>query len=235
MGASDARRGIAAVRLRRAYRTATSFGSCQSADLWLAVPVALSWPLDEAAESVTHRPPRRGLSQTRTDPVYESVTIHAQLAASASEPADDLNVLALKLKREAQGDFRAALRGHSDRSGRLLVPALRPQLPRHRGDAPGAWPYRRSLDHQPVGARLRAGHRTPPAAVPQAACGSVRVDETYIKVRGQWRYLYRAIDKHGRGGRLPASPPTAIYDAAKQVFRKMLVAEPSLLQTGSGT
>src|SRR4051795_12231012 len=28
-------------------------------------------------------------------------------------------------------------------------------------------------------------------------CGSIRVDETYIKVRGQWRYLYRAIDKHG--------------------------------------
>ena len=29
-------------------------------------------------------------------------------------------------------------------------------------------------------------------------CGSVRVDETYIRVRGQWRYLYRAIDKHGQ-------------------------------------
>ncbi|PSJ20533.1 IS6-like element ISMpo1 family transposase, partial [Halomonas sp. ND22Bw] len=28
-------------------------------------------------------------------------------------------------------------------------------------------------------------------------CGSVRIDETYIKVRGEWRYLYRAIDKHG--------------------------------------
>ena len=28
-------------------------------------------------------------------------------------------------------------------------------------------------------------------------CGSIRVDETYVKVRGQWRYLYRAIDKHG--------------------------------------
>jgi transposase, IS6 family len=27
-------------------------------------------------------------------------------------------------------------------------------------------------------------------------CGSVRVDETYIKVRGQWRCLYQAIDKH---------------------------------------
>jgi len=28
-------------------------------------------------------------------------------------------------------------------------------------------------------------------------CGEVRVDETYIKVKGQWKYLYRAIDKDG--------------------------------------
>jgi putative transposase len=26
---------------------------------------------------------------------------------------------------------------------------------------------------------------------------SWRVDETYIKVRGRWNYLYRAVDKHG--------------------------------------
>ena len=26
-------------------------------------------------------------------------------------------------------------------------------------------------------------------------CGSIRIDETYIRVRGQWRYLYRAIFK----------------------------------------
>src|SRR5437763_8067740 len=25
-----------------------------------------------------------------------------------------------------------------------------------------------------------------------------RVDETYIKVKGQWRYLYRAVDKAGK-------------------------------------
>ena len=24
------------------------------------------------------------------------------------------------------------------------------------------------------------------------------IDETYIKVKGQWRYLYRAVDKHGQ-------------------------------------
>lgn len=27
--------------------------------------------------------------------------------------------------------------------------------------------------------------------------GSVRVDETYIRVQGQWRYLYRVIDNSG--------------------------------------
>ena len=26
-------------------------------------------------------------------------------------------------------------------------------------------------------------------------CGSIRIDETYIKIRGQWRYLYQAIDE----------------------------------------
>jgi putative transposase len=28
--------------------------------------------------------------------------------------------------------------------------------------------------------------------------GSWRVDETYIKVRGEWKYLYRAVDKYAR-------------------------------------
>jgi putative transposase len=29
----------------------------------------------------------------------------------------------------------------------------------------------------------------------QSVAGSWRMDETYIKVKGQWTYLYRAIDK----------------------------------------
>ena len=28
--------------------------------------------------------------------------------------------------------------------------------------------------------------------------GSWRMDETYIKVKGKWMYLYRAVDKHGK-------------------------------------
>jgi transposase-like protein len=27
---------------------------------------------------------------------------------------------------------------------------------------------------------------------------SWRMDETYIKIKGQWYYLYRAVDKHGQ-------------------------------------
>lgn len=30
-----------------------------------------------------------------------------------------------------------------------------------------------------------------------SACCSWRVDETYIRVKGRWAYLYRAVDKHG--------------------------------------
>jgi len=28
--------------------------------------------------------------------------------------------------------------------------------------------------------------------------GSWRVDETYVKVKGRWMYLYRAVDAHGQ-------------------------------------
>ena len=32
---------------------------------------------------------------------------------------------------------------------------------------------------------------------PRSFAGSWRVDETYIKVKGQWKYLYRAVTKEG--------------------------------------
>ena len=60
-------------------------------------------------------------------------------------------------------------------------------------------------------------------------CGSIRVDETYIKVRGQWRYLYRAIDKHGNPvDFLLTAKRERDFDAAKRFFRKMLEDEPRL-------
>src|SRR4051812_46882310 len=68
----------------------------------------------------------------------------------------------------------------------------------------------------------------------QPHCGSVRIDETYIRIRGQWRYLYRAIDKHG-------TPVDFLLtanrdrDAAKRFFRKALQDQPLLSPDRIGT
>ena len=56
-------------------------------------------------------------------------------------------------------------------------------------------------------------------------CGSIRIDETYIKVRGQWRYLYRAIDKHGTPVDFLLTAKRDL-EAAKRFFRKMLKDQP---------
>ena len=50
---------------------------------------------------------------------------------------------------------------------------------------------------------------------------SWRMDETYIKVRGEWVYLYRAVDKHGRTVDFRLSEHRDI-EAAKQFFRQAL-------------
>jgi putative transposase len=52
--------------------------------------------------------------------------------------------------------------------------------------------------------------------------GSWRIDETYIKVKGQWKYLYRAVAKEGRTVDFLL---TAKRDrkAAKRFFRKAIV------------
>src|ERR1017187_6479876 len=48
-----------------------------------------------------------------------------------------------------------------------------------------------------------------------------RVDETYLKVRGRWGYLYRAVDWDGNTGDFRLSPTRAVA-AAKAFFRKAL-------------
>ena len=52
---------------------------------------------------------------------------------------------------------------------------------------------------------------------------SYRVDETYVKIKGQWYYLYRAVDSTGQtiDFMLSAKRDTK---AAKRFFRKMLKA-----------
>jgi transposase, IS6 family len=65
-------------------------------------------------------------------------------------------------------------------------------------------------------------------------CGSIRIDETYVKIRGKWRYLYRAIDKHGNPMDFLLAARRDL-DAAKRFFRKMLKDEPLLSPKKIGT
>jgi transposase, IS6 family len=52
---------------------------------------------------------------------------------------------------------------------------------------------------------------------------SYRVDETYVKIKGQWYYLYRAVDSTGQTIDFMLSAKRDAR-AAKRFFRKMLKA-----------
>jgi len=53
---------------------------------------------------------------------------------------------------------------------------------------------------------------------------SWRVDETYIEVKGEWKYLYRAVDSEGNTLEFMLSAKTDAR-AAERFFRKALNAE----------
>jgi transposase, IS6 family len=54
-----------------------------------------------------------------------------------------------------------------------------------------------------------------------------RVDETYIKIKQQWHYLYRAVDSQGQTLDCLLSP-TRDADAAEHFFRQVLQASHTL-------
>jgi len=76
--------------------------------------------------------------------------------------------------------------------------------------------------HLALGPNLRAGtgQALPPS--PETDQQSYRVDETYIRIKGQDRYLYRAVDSTGQtiDFLLTAKRDAA---AAKRFFRKTLL------------
>ncbi|ANY82601.1 hypothetical protein BB934_30475 (plasmid) [Microvirga ossetica] len=64
--------------------------------------------------------------------------------------------------------------------------------------------------------------------------GSWRVDETYVRVGGKWRYLFRAVDKHGRliASMLSHRRDTgAAYRFLRKALRTMSDCPPSSITT----
>ena len=63
-----------------------------------------------------------------------------------------------------------------------------------------------------------------PGAIAQATHGPFRrVDETYIKVRGQWTYLYRAVDRDGQTLDFMLAERRNL-GAARRFFKKAIAA-----------
>src|SRR5215207_9036057 len=89
------------------------------------------------------------------------------IGASEPEVAHDPERPCREAEAPGQGRFQGpALRSHADPAGRLLVSALSPELPRHRGAVPRAGPRGRPLHPEPVGAGLRAPDREETAGLP---------------------------------------------------------------------
>ena len=96
---------------------------------------------------------------------------------------------------------------------------------------------RERLRHRPAsdrnGGRLRLG--TTAGFKSESPAGFVGIrNETYIKVRCEWRYLYRAVDKHGNPVDFLLTANRDL-DAAKRFFGKMLADHPLLAPDRIGT
>src|SRR6202140_4320770 len=120
--------------------------------------------------------------------------------------------------RRLQG---AAIHRRGDPVGRSLVSDVSHQLPRSRTDAPR--PRRRGRPHNDLPLYLAYAEELEKRIRThlRMSNGSWRVDETYVRVKGRWMYLDRAVDSRGQtiDFLLAARRDTA---AANRFFRKAL-------------
>ena len=105
---------------------------------------------------------------------------------------------------------------------RALVPSVLALVPRCRRTAQRARPGKRTT--RPSGAGSSAtvpNWRSGCAVISKPTNRSWRVDETYVRVKGRWCYLYRALDSTGATINFVLS---GLRDAAtaKHLFRKAL-------------
>jgi IS6 family transposase len=111
---------------------------------------------------------------------------------------------------------------------RVFDSAVSAQLSQSGRNDGGAWADDRSFDHRSVGAQIRSSPEPADPVRDAAPERSWRVDETYIRVAGQWAYLYRAIDSAGNTIDFLVSPYRDTF-AAKS-FLQLAVAQAGRIQ-----
>ena len=112
-----------------------------------------------------------------------------------------------------------SMRDH--RAVRPLVHHLPIGLSGPRGDDGRARHCRVAHDYSSLGDSLCAGVREAMNRFARPVNTSWCVDETYIHIRGEFSYLYRAVDKHGKTVDFLLRPDRDIA-AAQAFFRKAL-------------
>src|SRR5208282_6122053 len=91
----------------------------------------------------------------------------------------------------------AAIRTGGHPAGGWLVPALLSVLPRGGRTPCRARTFGRPRYRLEVGTALRPRNSAPIANAAPTDQRQLAVDETYIRVKGKWVYLYRAVDSTG--------------------------------------
>ena len=103
-------------------------------------------------------------------------------------------------KRESENDDQLQGRPFSTRyhsHGRALVSGVSLELSACRRIAGGARGADRPRDYPTLGRNTVPNWKRRSTGA-SGRCVRWRMDETYVKVKGQWYYLYRAVDKTGQ-------------------------------------